>query len=193
MIASWRLWPVPSRQAGLMLNMVGVFPMSDGTISKGHDRKLFEERLCSKFGTLSGRHLKLMQPICMDRYGLNQPAFRVLSNLARLAPVSASELGQHTSLEPDKITRATNSLVELGLVSREVDDADRRRLVLRMTARGNQVYSELSEVSVEYEKALLSNLTQEEINILHRAVDILLGAQDSAAAAGTKVAESQAA
>lgn len=134
----------------------------------------FEETLFSKFGTLSGRYLKFIGSLHLRRYGLNIAAYRVLTNIARLAPLGSSELGRHTSLEPDKITRAVDMLVERGFVDRSTDSGDRRRIVLRLTPQGARDFRKISAVGAQFEAKLLSSLTDEEVDFLREIVDRLV-------------------
>ncbi len=138
------------------------------------DRETLSERLCSKFGTMSARYLRHIQPICLEVYKLNINAWRVMSNIARNAPISASDIGNFTSLEADKITRATNLLVKQGLVDRRDDARDRRRVILTLTDRGWSVSRAIMEAGVEYERQLLDVLNDRERTALLEYVDRVL-------------------
>ena len=55
-------------------------------------------------------------------------------------------VANHTSLEPDKVTRAVDSLVRLGLVNRRSDRRDRRFVVLTLSTKGKRVNDEIEMV-----------------------------------------------
>ena len=62
-----------------------------------------------------------------------------------------------------KITRAVDRLVEKGLVVRAPDKADRRRVVLRLSARGARASSTIEKVRQELEVEFLGVLSKEEL------------------------------
>jgi DNA-binding MarR family transcriptional regulator len=88
-------------------------------------------------------------------------------------PLSASEAGAHTSLEPAKVTRGIDSLVERGLVLRREDSADRRRIILSLSAQGKRLHRKVERVSRALERELLRVLTSEELKTLYLALDKL--------------------
>ena len=66
-------------------------------------------------------------------------------------------------MDADKVTRAVDRLVSRGLVARKVDAEDRRRIVLRLTARGRRVHAEIEQVRRAIEERFLSVLSAEEL------------------------------
>src|SRR6185436_6670282 len=77
------------------------------------------------------------------------------------------------SVDPDKVTRAMDRLVDNGLVARKVDGEDRRRVVLTLTARGRRVYTEIDNVRRAVEQKSLSVLTKDELARFNAAMDKL--------------------
>ena len=68
-----------------------------------------------------------------------------------------------------------DALAEQGLVSREVDAADRRRRVLVLTAKGRTMADNLASVAAEIETDLLGALEPAEQASLRRMLLALLG------------------
>lgn len=60
----------------------------------------------------------------------------ILGRLLRVGSSGAAELARGEGLQPQSITRALRSLEDRGLVRRGTDDADRRRAVIEITAKG---------------------------------------------------------
>jgi DNA-binding MarR family transcriptional regulator len=76
-------------------------------------------------------------------------------------------------MDADKVTRAVDRLVAKGLVARKPDAADRRRVVLSLTARGRRVYAAIDRRRREIDVEFLSVLTEAERRNLFAALDKL--------------------
>lgn len=59
--------------------------------------------------------------------------------IGRTEPTTASLLAEHEGVSAPSVSRSLNRLVALGLVSREVDQADGRVHRLRLTASGRKI------------------------------------------------------
>ncbi|WP_158726627.1 MarR family winged helix-turn-helix transcriptional regulator [Tomitella fengzijianii] len=81
------------------------------------------ERIQTKLYTVGGRELSLAQ---VD----------ALEVVAYEGEVRMHQLAAQLRLDPSTVTRATNPLVEAGLVERFTDPANRRYVVVRCTAEG---------------------------------------------------------
>jgi DNA-binding MarR family transcriptional regulator len=69
-------------------------------------------------------------------HGLGERDGAVLAHLDELSPVTAGALARHLGVGPSTVTEAIDYLVELGLATRGRAAGDRRRVELRITARG---------------------------------------------------------
>ena len=72
-------------------------------------------------------------------FGLTVTQWRVMAALGRFAPLTASDVGQRIVMDKVAVSRAIARLLKRGLVEREPDRADRRRVSLRLSARGRSV------------------------------------------------------
>jgi DNA-binding MarR family transcriptional regulator len=70
---------------------------------------------------------------------LSVPQFRTLTFLNRQAGASLSEVASHIGLKLPSISLLVDGLVERKLISRSTHAADRRRVTLALTARGQSV------------------------------------------------------
>jgi DNA-binding MarR family transcriptional regulator len=120
---------------------------------------------------VSTRFAKFVAPIYMTRHGLNVAAWRILANIARHEPVSQKELGDYTVTDAPKVTRAIATLLRRKYITREVDPNDRRRAVLRMTAKGRTVFEDVGNIITRADQSLLQGLTSEERRALLSALD----------------------
>jgi DNA-binding MarR family transcriptional regulator len=66
-----------------------------------------------------------------SEFGLHPTDYKALGVLDRLGPMSAGELGRHTGLAAASVTNLIDRLVSKGLLCREPDPADRRKVLLR--------------------------------------------------------------
>lgn len=71
--------------------------------------------------------------------GVTGPQRLVVRVIGRVPGVSAGEVAAILHLHPSTITGVLRRLEEDGLIAREPDPVDRRRAVLRLTARGRRI------------------------------------------------------
>src|SRR5712675_2246789 len=68
--------------------------------------------------------------------GLRSYHYRLLAALDEWGPASQADLGRGTGIDRSDVTAALVDLEERGLVQRDVNQADRRRNVVSITAAG---------------------------------------------------------
>jgi MarR family transcriptional regulator, negative regulator of the multidrug operon emrRAB len=97
--------------------------------------------LTSRTLVFLGRELSNMIDQRLRPHGLSEIEFRTLMNVYSFRESAAypSELCTSLGQSPANITRITDTLVERDLISRVPDEHDRRRLVLKTTAKGEQL------------------------------------------------------
>jgi len=113
------------------------------------------------------------------RFQLNNPAWRVLSIIEKHQPIYPSVISKYSSLDPYNVTRIVDRLVELGMVSRKGDAADRRRIVLRLSKHGSEVFHELDkefDILDQHLRSLLTGIESEHFD--HALVKLQQGASE---------------
>ena len=105
---------------------------------------------------------RALATVYSERFGLTRDEWRVVAQLAGVKALKASELGQRTSLPKMQVSRATTRLEQDGLITRETDAADRRNLVVRLTAAGRALYRRIEPVVLEREHDLLAALSPDQ-------------------------------
>jgi DNA-binding MarR family transcriptional regulator len=133
-----------------------------------HDPKA---RTFYRFAISAEYYARWLAAMYRPAYRLSPPEWKVLAILAAHAPMSATEAGQRTSLKPDKVTRAVDSLVAKRLVLRRLDKDDKRRVVLSLSAKGARAFGDIDRVRYAVESEMLQNLEPAEIEALHRIMD----------------------
>ena len=98
-----------------------------------------------------------------------------MAAIGRFGPVFGKEVCAHTTVEPDKITRAVDRLVRLGYVERNQDTADGRRVALSLTLLGQKVYADIEGLTRRVELELQKGLSKQELDALSRILNKLEG------------------
>lgn len=119
-----------------------------------------------QFSYISNQTSLYLEDFYSARFGLSVTGWRVMANLAIHAPLSAKEVAAHTAMDQVQVTRAINHLHKIGMISRRTDIHDRRKVVLRLSRRGSDVYAKIAPLAIEIERQLLAELTAEEISTL---------------------------
>lgn len=105
-----------------------------------------------------------------DLFGLSIPEWRVMAVLGRFGPLTASEACDRTAMDKVTISRAVARLIELKQVRRDTDPNDRRRSILKLTARGVRTHRKIVPIARGHESELAAALTEKE----RRSLDALL-------------------
>ena len=79
----------------------------------------------------------------LRRAGLLMEHWRILAVIGDAPGIGMSSVATEAVVPAATLTRHTDRLVELGLVLRHVDPADRRRVVLSLSVRGQALAADL--------------------------------------------------
>ena len=99
-------------------------------------------------------------------HGLTWDAWRVLQTLCVQGAQSMGPLGEATRTTAPTLSRIVDRLVARSLVYRNVDPADRRRLLVHASDRGRMLQGALQEPMQEVEVTTLAALSRDEIAVL---------------------------
>ena len=136
------------------------------TKTKNKTRKVqripFNERVSHRLSTIARRLEQSLAAMHAKKLAISVGNWKIMQVVAFFGPMSATALGGRTSLDPDKITRSVDVLVERGYVIRKDDEADRRRVVLTLSAKGRRVHDKIETVAGFLEAEFLKVLTGEE-------------------------------
>jgi DNA-binding MarR family transcriptional regulator len=105
-----------------------------------------------------------------ELFGLSIPDWRVMAVLGRFGPLSASGVCARTAMDKVTVSRAVSQLIEQKLIKRETDPTDRRRSILKLTARGARTHQKIVPIARGRETELAAALTEKE----RRSLDTLL-------------------
>lgn len=128
--------------------------------------------LLSKAGSMAKQRWMRM----LAEVGVNPSQFGALMALGEAGPTCQQQLAELIGIDPRNLVPIIETLVGQGLVSREVDAADRRRRVLGLTRTGRALVSDLESVSDQLEEGLMGSLAPDEQVALRRILVRLLDA-----------------
>ncbi|WP_109466267.1 MarR family winged helix-turn-helix transcriptional regulator [Albibacillus kandeliae] len=108
------------------------------------------------------------QKVYKSRYGMLRTEWRVLFHLGRYGAMTATDIGERARIHKTKVSRAVQRLEDRRFLTRERIAVDRRSERLELTATGQTAYRELSQVAQDYDRALMSEFSAEESEMLKR-------------------------
>jgi DNA-binding MarR family transcriptional regulator len=111
----------------------------------------------------------------LTQFRLTPSQFKVLTALRESGPLGQHQVADLIAVDPRNAVPLVDSLADRGLLARDVDPADRRRRVLTLTVRGQQVAADLASIATELEGDFLSPLNAAEQQTLRQMLLSLLG------------------
>jgi DNA-binding MarR family transcriptional regulator len=125
----------------------------------------------------------------LDEMGLTGREYVTLAVLDSDAPSSQAQLAQLCGLLPAQLVAVIDELERDGLAERTRDEHDRRRSVVRTTAKGRRMLARADALAARIEDELLGHLDAEQRARLHAVLrEALEGAWTGAPMAGEAAA-----
>jgi len=103
----------------------------------------------------------------------------VLFVLAKHGPQTLSSLSEHDRVSPPSMNRTVNRLVDAALVSREASPDDGRKVLLSLTAAGDEMVKETKRRRAAWFSRHLAALTPEQRDAIYSATSALSELADS--------------
>lgn len=100
------------------------------------------------------------------RFEMTRPEWRTLAALGSTGRMTATEIGQHSSMHKTKVSRAVRSLEERRWLKRTDDEGDRRVEHLELTPAGRKAYEEMVALARAYEATLAEEFGPETVGNL---------------------------
>jgi len=143
-------------------------PKADGTGSSEEFR--LEDFLPHRLSVAADTVSRLVSRVLLAQPGLGMPEWQVLVVIGRFGVLSPTLVGEQTSMDKVKVSRAAASLVARGLLRQNRDPNDGRGRLLRLTRRGTTTYASVVATAREVEATLAAGLTKAEWNALHKTL-----------------------
>ena len=99
--------------------------------------------------------------------------WRIIAVLGEREGLTSTEVAQRTLMDKPTVSRAAASLIERGILERNIDTDARRRAPMRLTDEGQAIYAAVIPRAIESERELLAAITAEEAETLHRLLSRL--------------------
>lgn len=126
-----------------------------------------DRQLCFPLYAASNILTRAYRPL-LDDLGLTYPQYLVLLVLWEHAPRAVGEIGQQLFLDTGTLTPLLKRMEAAGLVTRQRDPEDERRVIISLTPRGDALRKEARVVPERM--ATTPCLTLEEAQNLHQTV-----------------------
>ncbi|WP_101925602.1 MULTISPECIES: MarR family winged helix-turn-helix transcriptional regulator [Luteimonas] len=134
----------------------------------GHATLDLEQFLPYRLSVLTNRISRGLAEIYSERFGISVTEWRVIAVLGRYPGLSANGVAERTAMDKVAVSRAVARLLERDLLTREMHDADRRRSVLELSEAGYAVYDVVVPLALDYQRAVLASLDDDERALLDR-------------------------
>jgi DNA-binding MarR family transcriptional regulator len=102
-----------------------------------------------------------------DRFGLSIPQWRIIANLAEHGRLTPQQIGRHAAMDKVTVSRAAGALTERGFIERVENGADGRSHLLALSAAGQALFEAVAPLALAFEKALLDQWGEGEVEQLH--------------------------
>jgi DNA-binding MarR family transcriptional regulator len=112
--------------------------------------------LLARTGSLAYQHWAAM----IAGFDVSPSQYKVLMTLGETGQLCQQRLAELIGVDPRNTVPIVESLVERGLIEREVDPADRRRRVLDLTRTGRKIARDLASIGAEIERDILRPLSR---------------------------------
>ena len=118
----------------------------------------------------AGRNAENAAETALAQYGLRYDMWAVLDLLDTRGTFSMAEIADEVVVPPPTLTRVIDKLIADGLVHRLSDPADRRRVLARLTRRGQRLHNEIAPAVALASESTISPLTDSQRNGLESAL-----------------------
>lgn len=105
-----------------------------------------------------------------DKYNCNKNQIRAITIIGRNKSIIPTDLGKCINMEKGSLTTLLNSLEDMGLVKRENDPLDKRKVIVQLSKEGEGYYRKIEEKVLSQIQEVLKPLTEEEIQILRESL-----------------------
>lgn len=162
---------------------VGTEPWEDAidTVEQAWRRECPEVDV-SSIGIISriwrlSRHLDKERKTRLAQLGTDRVTVDVLAMLRRSGPpyrLSAGELTHHSLITSGGVSQRLRKLESAGMIRRHIDETDRRRIDVELTAHGMKLIDSVVADLMDHESKLLDTLAESDRDELRRTLKILL-------------------
>jgi DNA-binding MarR family transcriptional regulator len=118
---------------------------------------------------LSGAVSQVFAQLC-ERHALSISEWFALIALGQVGPMTAKALGVRSHMHKTKVSRLVGRLLERGLITRRLNDVDRREAILCLTPAGKELHEEYTRRAVEVAASLEDAIAADDREALDRCL-----------------------
>lgn len=133
--------------------------------------ELFPSALMLAAGNLFQRNI--LRPL-LEKRGIGVAEWRVLLSLNYYGDATAADIVARSWMDKAQVSRAAAALERAGLIVRRPDPAHARRVILRATARGRNLYTRLLAQAQGEQAKLLRLLAPDERRALYLSLQKII-------------------
>lgn len=127
-----------------------------------------------RMNVLAHRLSTELASIYESRFSISIPEWRVLAHLSASSKVSVREIHARVNMDKSKVTRAAQQLEAAGLITKDINAEDRRLVSLKLTPKGRALFARIQPLALDYQRQMLSRLSEDEQRQLDAIVTKLL-------------------
>ena len=136
--------------------------------------EVFDAETAGRLRTAIGRLSRQLQTTAAARQaGLSPTGVSILLTVARLGPITLSDLAAAEGINPTMLSRVVAALVEGGQLKRSSDSQDRRVAWVSETASGRRLAERVRRERTEALNGALGELPVRERRVIERALPAL--------------------
>jgi DNA-binding MarR family transcriptional regulator len=114
-----------------------------------------------------------LSKIYKQKFDITIPEWRVLAQLAEQQKLYSKDIGEITSMDKSKVSRAAKALESKGYLIKQTDKNDNRAAYLSLTVQGLMLYQKIAPKALQWEKQLIGVLDASEHRELMKVLDKL--------------------
>lgn len=116
----------------------------------------------------------------LKRYGIAVPTWRVLAILSDAQGKPIGEIARLGLYNQPTTSKIIDRLTAEGLVERRQDEADKRKMLVFITPKGQELVRTLMDDAIEHEKRSLEGYSLEEVALLKNVLRTLISRLEKA-------------
>lgn len=113
-----------------------------------------------------------LHAVAANEYDVTVEQFHILRQI-RQGSTSVSHLAKEKRISRPAVSQIVETLVQRGLIQRQVNPADRRQIVLELTDSGNALLDAISQKTRRWTLQLFAPLTPQEVQQITQALERL--------------------
>ncbi len=146
--------------------------------SPSHRLQTIDDLLLYRLNRMAALAGGMVVRLCEGGHGITRREWGVIGQLHERGPLAPSSLAEQFQLDRARTSRLVTSLVDKGLVLREVPPGNRRQALLRLSPAGEAVYAQLMPQVQDINRRILSALSDTEMAQLDGFISRLRASAD---------------